>query len=69
MTKSHYARSIKLECELEQVKKQRDALLVALKESTAALSHLQNKLAVRVNPPTLENAIATIASVEATKGE
>ena len=36
-------------------------LLEALKDAAEALEHLQNKLAIRVNPPTLEKARAAIA--------
>jgi hypothetical protein len=36
-------------------------LLEALRETVIALEHLQNVMHMRVNPPTLENAIAAIA--------
>lgn len=49
-----------------QLVEQRDALASALSESVEALAHFQNTLHVRVNPGTLENAVATLALV---KGE
>lgn len=49
-----------------QLVEQRDALAVALSDAVEALSHFQNSLHVRVNPGTLENAIAALALV---KGE
>ena len=37
-------------------------MLEALKDTVAALAHVQDTLHVRVNPPTLENARAAIAA-------
>jgi hypothetical protein len=39
-------------------------LLEALKDATEALAHLQDRMAVRVNPPMLEKARAAIAKAE-----
>lgn len=36
-------------------------LLQALRDATEALRHLQDSLAVKVNPPTLEKCVAAIA--------
>ena len=43
----------------------REKLLFSLKEAEIALSHLQNSLHVRVNPPTLENMRNAIKEAEA----
>jgi hypothetical protein len=42
-------------------------LLEALKECVVALAHAQDSLAIRINPPTLENARAAIKN--ATEGK
>jgi hypothetical protein len=45
----------------------RDELLEALRECVVALAHAQDSLAIRINPPTLENARAAIKN--ATEGK
>lgn len=39
----------------------KEELIAALKDCVESLTHLQDRLAVRVNPPTLENAKAALS--------